>query len=253
LHTTQLTLLTKAYSQAQLKQIDRLLKTNLEGLEVKTELCLDEKWVRVTLSGEDEAIATSYIRKEIGLCPETLENVERFVTLKGYVTEFGKAPDSLHVDIGVFKPETTPAVVPLSSLQATLVDGRKLALKKVAELYALSDDLPLTVKITNLDKADKRVGAELAMAQLALFNTWQQSLLDRLVVLGAPIQDVYKTLRHYGLNRDIANTESLGMFEHVLTCKLGTDAAGLIPKIGRDLKGVKFAVFAPRRMRELLS
>ena len=42
------------------------------------------------------------------------------------------------------------------------------------------------------------------------------------------------------------------MFEHVLTCKLGTDAAGLIPKIGRNLRNAKFAVFNPKRLREFL-
>jgi len=44
----------------------------------------------------------------------------------------------------------------------------------------------------------------------------------------------------------------LGMFEHVLTCKLGTDAAGLIPKIGRILKNAKFAVFNPKKLKKFL-
>ena len=134
----------------------------------------------------------------------------------------------------------------------SLVDGRKVALKKIAELFGLSDDLPFTVKTTALDKAEKYMEVELATAQLTRFETWQKSLLDRLIVLEAPIQDIHKTLRHSGLSRDIVSKESLGMFEHVLTCKLGTDAAGLIPAIGRDLRGSKFAVF-PRRMREFFS
>jgi len=37
-----------------------------------------------------------------------------------------------------------------------------------------------------------------------------------------------------------------------LTCKLGTDAAGLIPKIGRNLKKAKFAVFNPKTLRAVL-
>jgi len=248
---TQLTLLTKAYSPSHLKQIARQFKASLEGLDAKTDLSIVEKWVRISLSGDDEVIATSYIRKEVGLCPETLGNVERFATLKGYITELGKSPDSLHVDVGVFNPETIHAVVQLSSLQAALVDGRKVALKKIAELFGLSNDLPLTVKITALNKAERHMEAELATAQLARFDTWQKSLLDRLIVLGAPIQDIYKTLRRSGLSRDIVLTESLGLFEHALTCKLGTDAAGLIPTIGRDLRTARFVVFAPRRIRGL--
>ena len=250
---TQLTLLTKAYSPRHLKQIDTLLKKNLEGLDAKTELSVVEKWVRVSLSGEDEAIATSYIRKEAGLCPENLENVERFATLKGYITEFGKNPDNVHVDVGVFKPETIHATLPLSGLQAVLVDGRKVALKKIAELFGLCDDLPINVKIIALDKTEKRMEAELAMGQLGRFDTWRESLLDRLIILGAPIQEIHRTLKYTGLDRDIISIESLGMFEHALTCKLGTDAAGLVPQIGRDLREARFVVFNPRKIREFLA
>jgi hypothetical protein len=42
------------------------------------------------------------------------------------------------------------------------------------------------------------------------------------------------------------------LLEHALTCKLGTDAAGLIPKIGRNLKNAKFAVFNPKSLRAFL-
>jgi hypothetical protein len=49
------------------------------------------------------------------------------------------------------------------------------------------------------------------------------------------------------LNRDIIGTEALGLFEHALTCKLGTDAAGLIPKIGRYMKNSAFIVFSPKK------
>ena len=42
--------------------------------------------------------------------------------------------------------------------------------------------------------------------------------------------------------------ESLGLFEYALTCKLGTDAAGLIPRIGKILKTAKLTVFNPKRI-----
>ena len=50
------------------------------------------------------------------------------------------------------------------------------------------------------------------------------------------------------LNRDIIGTEALGLFEHALTCKLGTDAAGLIPKIGRYMRNSVFIVFSPEKV-----
>lgn len=250
---TQLTLLTKAYGTSQLRQIDRLLRANLEGLDAKTELSIVDKWVRVQLSGEDEAIATSYIRKEIGLCPENLDNVKQFATLKGYIVDAGKSPDTLHVDIGVFQPETLNATIPLSHLQAALVDGRKLALKKIAELFGFCDNFPLNVKITMADNAETRIGAELATVQLQRLDTWQESLLDRLIVLGAPVQEIGKTLKYNGLDRDVVDVEPLGLFEHALTCKLGTDAEGLVALIGRGLRNAKFVVFNPRKIKEILA
>jgi len=44
----------------------------------------------------------------------------------------------------------------------------------------------------------------------------------------------------------------LGLFEHAIVCKLGTDAAGLIPKIGKKLWSAKFSVFSPKRIIEFL-
>ena len=48
------------------------------------------------------------------------------------------------------------------------------------------------------------------------------------------------------LNRDVIGMEALGLFEHALTCKLGTDAAGLIPRIGRYMRHADFSVFNPK-------
>jgi hypothetical protein len=42
------------------------------------------------------------------------------------------------------------------------------------------------------------------------------------------------------------------MFEHALTCKLGTDAAGLIPKIGKKLPSATFSVFNASRIERFL-
>jgi hypothetical protein len=250
---TELTLLTKAYGASQLKQIDRLLKANLEGLDAKTELSIVDKWVRVQLSGEDEAVATSYIRKEIGLCPESMDNVKRFAILKGYIVNTGKSPYRLHVEVGVFQPETLYASVPLSHLQAVLVDGRKVALKKIAELFGFCDTLPLNFQVTVVDKAEKHMEAELATSQLQKFESWRDSLLDRLIVLGVPVQEIEKKLSVTGLDRDLVNIEPLGIFEHALTCKLGTDAAGLVSQVGRSFRDAKFVVFNPRKIREILA
>jgi hypothetical protein len=164
-----------------------------------------------------------------------------------------KSKVELSVDIGVFKPEIVHATVPLRCLQSQLVEGRKVALKKIAELFGFCDNLPINVKVTQLNGEEIQVEAELSENQRSVYDNWRESLLDRLLVLGPTLQEVQRTLDHAKLHRDVINVETLGLFEQALTCKLGTDAAGLIPKIGRSLRNAKFAVFNPKRLQQFLN
>jgi hypothetical protein len=251
---TEFTLLTKAFTSNQVEQVETLVKKTLEGLTVDTKVSVvsAHRWIQLALSGDDERVARNLISKEIGFCPATLQNIKRFSVLGGYIMKLGKSPDELYIDVGVFQPETVFAIVPLHQLQARLADGRKLALKKIAELFGFCENLPISVKVTEVNKAENRIEAELAFKQLERFSTWQESLLDRLIVLGSPIHEVKKMLKHTGLERDVIHIEPLGVFDYALTCKLGTDAAGLISQAGRNLRNATFIVFNPRKIWDLL-
>lgn len=63
---TQMTLFVRAFNSGQLKQIDDLLQSQFEDLEVKSLLEVDptSKWVHLSLEGEDEAVAASFARKK---------------------------------------------------------------------------------------------------------------------------------------------------------------------------------------------
>jgi hypothetical protein len=250
---TALTLLTKIGNDSQLKQIDEALKVPLGELEVEVKIsgAVAGGWVQVELSGEDEAIATNYLIQKVHLCPSSLENVKKFSTLKGYIQKIGKT--ELTVDVGVFQPEIVYATVPLLHLQDELVDGRKIALKKIAELFGFCEGLPLNVKVKEVDREESRIDAELASKQIRNYVVWRESLLDRLLVLGSSLHEVEATIKHAKLYRDVIDVEPLGPFEHALTCKLGTDATGLIPKIGRNLKNARFKVFNPKTLRNFLN
>ncbi len=252
---THLTLLTKTRNPSQLKQVEKLLKCNLEDLKVNVEIegTTPERWVQLSLSGEDEAVATNFVQREIGLCPENLNKVTSLATVKGYTLNPAKSPDGLQVDIGIFQPHPVYAFIPLQSLQTALVDGRKVALKKIVELFAFSEALPLSLKMIEVKSDEGQISAELAPVQIDIFASWRESLLDRLIVIAATTHEVKRMVSYIGLERDIVSVESQGIFVQVLTCKLGTDAAGLVPKVGRELKNVGLAVFNPRRIREFLA
>jgi hypothetical protein len=90
------------------------------------------------------------------------------------------------------------------------------------------------------------------LAQLERIQVWQNSLLDRLIILGASLSEVELVLERTRLNRDVIATESLGMFEYALTCKLGTDAAGLVSVVGRYMRNAVFIVYNPKKTAELI-
>ena len=253
---TTLTLLVKASNPSQLKQVGDLLNVAFENLDVEVKILGNpvNKRVQVSLSGEDEGIATSYINKEIGTCPTSLENVKNFSILKGYVSKVDINKQELKVDIGVFQPKIIQATIPLAHLQAQLVDGGKVALKKISEIYGFYEDLPLSIKVIRLnDEESDELEAELSMEQIDKIRLWQQSLLDRLIILRSSLGGIETVLERTRLNRDVIGIEALGLFEHALTCKLGTDATGLIPKIGRYMRNARFIVFNPKKIIDFLS
>ena len=249
-----ITLAAKSYNGSQLRKLGETLNTLLEGLKVEIQACeRNEKgWTQIDIAGEDANIALRYLNQKIGTCPPTLDSINKFSTTKGYLANPSKNKTELDVDIGITTPQNVTATIPLQSLQAQLCDGKKLPLEKIAEMYAFCENLPITVKIMNLDKAAGHVEAEVAEKQQNQYKNWTGMLLDRLIIIRASADNIKLALKYGGLTRDIIDVEPLGFFEHAVICKLGTDARGLIPRIGRNLKEAAFAVFSPRKILRTL-
>ncbi len=249
-----ITLLAKAHSGFQKKVVDEVLKSALGDLNANVRLVetTSRGWARVDVSGEDEKIAMNLLEKEIGLCPVELDALKEFSTVKGLISALDKNKNVISVDIGVHTPDIVDATVPLHDLQAQLADGHKVPLGKIADIFGLCKNLPLNVKILRIDSEEGQVEASLAEKQLEQYRDWTRSLLDRLIVLGSSLQNVEWALNVNECARDIVAVESLGLFENAIVCKLGTDAAGLIPRIGKSLRRATFTVFNPRRIVEFL-
>jgi hypothetical protein len=252
---TTLTLLVKASNLGQVKQIDELLNLQFEDIDVEVKVLsnMANRWMQVSLSGEDEAIATSYINKEIGTCPTNLENAKNYLVLKGYISKLDLTKQELIVDVGIFEPKIVQATVSLASLRAQLVNGKGVDLKKIAEIYGLGERLPLSIKpVDPITNESNVIQAELAVEQVEKLHSWQASLLDRLIILGASKETIENVLERTRLNRDVIDIEKMGMFEHALTCKLGTNAAGLVSIVGRYLRNSVFVVFNAKISRDFL-
>ena len=248
------TLCIKVHRDSQLRVVEKFLRLALKGLNVETEICgiTSRGWVQITVSGEDEKAALHFLTEETGLCASRLEDVDRFSIIKGQIVSIDKNRDRICVDIGINSPKIIDATISLQHLQTQLLDGKRFALGEVAKLFGFCENLPLIIKIFRIDKENNCIEALLSENQLSQYKNWVASLLDRLIILGASEEEVKLALKRAKFDRDVTEIKSLGLFEYAAVCKLGTDAAGLIPRIGRNLRNASLTVFSPEKVLNLL-
>jgi len=244
------TLLEKAYGGFSAQAFEPILKSLCKGLKVQVNVegKTAQEFVQAEVNGEDESVALQLLNSEFGLAPNNAHNVEKFSVWRGRIVDSEKNATELVVDIGVSTPKIAYARIPLQSLQSQLADGKSLPLQRLTQLFCLLGYMPLYVKIVD----NEAFSAELSERQLAFFTDWLRSMLDRLVILGAQQREVKKAIEASKHFRDVVRVESLGWLEHVAVCKLGTDAVGLIPAIGRFLRTAILAPFSPRRIKQIV-
>lgn len=253
---TVVTLLEKAYGPFSPETFEPTFSSLCKGLKVSLKVVgkTDRGWVQIEVSGEDETAALNYLDQTVGFAPVSVDRLKELSTLRGKTIFSGKSKNALYVDIGLFTPNVVDAAIGLQSLRAQLAGGKTLPLQRLIEAFCLYDHLPLSVKIVGgVDPSKKQIEAELSEAQLSQFMKWIRSFLDRLIVLGAPLFDVEHAIKASKHSRDIIKVETLGLLEHAILCKLGTDAVGLIPKLGPLLPTATLTPFCPRKIQQIIN
>ncbi len=246
-----ITLLDKVYGPFSEQIFQAKLSSLFKDLKVDAKVVgkTGRGWVQVDLAGEDRKVAMVLLDREVGVAPVGIDEVKRFSAIKGMVIFAGKKRQELLVDIGVYSPRVYDATIHLERLQAQLADGKKLSLQRLVELFCLYNNMRLHVKVTrNVKSEHKLVKAELSENQISEFVQWVDSRLERLMVLGATQSQVDRAIKISGHNRDVIRVETLGLLEHIIICKLGTDAKGLTPKLGPHLYSATLAPFSPRKI-----
>jgi hypothetical protein len=245
-----ITVLEKLYGLTSPATLEKLYSSLVEGLDVQLRFVgtTDHGWIQLDVSGDDQTVALNLLDSKVGLAPVSLDGLETFSVMKGKVT-FSRSNNELCVDLGIDCLEPCDVVVSEKLLQAQLTDGKPVSLQSLVDLFCLYENMPLEVKITETPHGEaKHVEAALSEEQVLLFKNWVGSRFDRLIVLCSLFSDVeqaVKLSRHF---RDIIKVESLGALEQVILCKLGTDAVGLIPKLGRYLKSAVLVPFSPKKI-----
>jgi len=247
------TLLEKVYGRRSAKEFQQTFAEMCRGLNVKLKVltCAPRGWIRLEVKGEDEKAALNFLKEEVGLAPVSIKNIRRGDIIRGRVIS-SKSKIELKLDLGVYEPEMIDASLPLRHLQAQLADGKKLALKTIIELYGLYPNLPLEVKVHRLDVESELIEAHLSEKQILLFDSWIRQTLERLIILGVTREEIEYAIKTLRLSRDIYAIESLGLLEHAIICKLGTEARGLIPKLGPKLQNAVLTPFTPTKIQKTI-
>lgn len=248
------TVLEKLYGSGSPETFETLFSSLMSGLKVQLRFVgtTARGWIQLDVSGEDETAALNLIDQEIGLAPVSLADLQKFSVVRGKVIFSNRSSNELPVDLG-FGPKACDAVVSKNWLRAQLADGKDIPLHGLVELFCLYENFPLEVKIAKKTGCEnKTIEAFLSDEQLSLFRSWVRSRLDRLIILGSLFSDVERAVKLSRHSRDIIKTESLGVLEQVVLCKLGTDAVGLIPKVGRYLKSAVLVPFSPKKIIEVI-
>jgi len=205
-----------------------------------------EGWVTLSVTGEDAEIVTELLSQTFGTISEDASKGELHGNYRGIVEEISTA--GLGVDIGTERPRSTLVNVKLSSLQAQLADGQKISTRRIGDCYCILPQTPVSVRVTHSSPSE--IEGWLADSQVSQFSRWITGGLERIQVFNCLPTHMDFAIRKTQLERDIIATEQLSLTVQSMACKVGTNAIGLIPRIGSVLRKSQLVPFIPRRIQE---
>ncbi|MFW9843051.1 MAG: DUF2110 family protein [Candidatus Thorarchaeota archaeon] len=244
------TLFSRVYGKKRKQLLDSVkseITTLIEELDVRLARFGTDKRGHLSLGfdGQDSEFAINFLVKEYGKAIR-FENVKEGDILPGSFLEVGKVGYGLYVDIAAMSTKRVDVLIPLHRLRDQ-VSFRK-PLRVIAKSMVFVDNLPIDVKITDVDGRAGKIEGELAQSTLVRFEEWMQDDHERLLVFGANqdmIEFVLKKTRHL---EDIYEFEELGKFEYSLRCKRSTRASGIVAAIGPKLRGIPMHLFIPKEI-----
>jgi len=228
-----------------LRQDPNLLQTTLakeaNRLAVEWKSSLTHGWLTIHARGDDAEAFSNLLRKEMGEAPVEIASIEKWDILRGYITGAGRVGFGVYVDVGVLQPRPKDALYPLHRLRAQLSDGIQESAKQVLAANALVDYFPVKTTVTEIE-GDK-ITVELADETRHMLLSWRKYPFDRLVAVGLSIDQAHKILQQMRLTSDIIEICPLSLFVQLFVLKIGTDAPGIIAKVGGRLRGVRLASY----------
>jgi len=219
-----------------LQFIARALTEKANGLELESDFGQQGQWLQVRARGEDADAFLNLLKKEYGEASVSRSSLEKWDIVRGFVAGAGRIGYGVYVDIGIQNPKPKDALYPLHRMRAQLADGEPRSAREILDANALVDFVPLMMIVTELE--GENISVELDDQARDNLVSWRKYPFDRVIVVGADRAFVENAVRASGLQSDVVKVESLSLFVQSVLCKIGTEAPGVIAKIGNRLRGV---------------
>ena len=230
-----------------LQIIGRILAARAKGLKMISDFSLQGQWLQIRAKGEDADAFLNLLRQEQGEAPISRANLEKWDTVRGFIAGAGRIGYGVYVDIGIQDPTPKDALYPLHRMRPQLADGLAKSAREILDNNALIDYVPLTMTVTELQ--GENISVEMEDEARDHIVSWRKYPFDRVIVVGADKTQAENAVRMSGLQNDIVEVDSLSLFVQSLVCKIGTDAPGVIAKIGSSLRGVGLKSYrTPRKL-----
>lgn len=213
---------------------------------VKLDGFSENGWARVDIQGEDSEVVKELLIRDLGQAQIDLADIEEHGVYQGIVNS--PQSDNLEVDIGIESPTPVNARIGLGALRAQLADGKPLRISEIIREYCLIPGIRMAVRITRLEEENHSVEGWLADSQIDRLANWMATRLDRIQVSDSYRHEVEHAVRKAKLERDVVSVEPITLTSQSVVCKLGTDAVGLIPKLGAVLRQRELDSFVPHRI-----
>lgn len=220
---------------------------DFENLDVKVLRVATDKrnHVEISIEGADSEFAINHLANQYGKC-FTPRDITSNTILRGHLIDVGRVGFGIYVDVGIEKAQRLDPLLPLHVLRKQV--GVNKPLRSIANAVQLVENLPVEIRVTDVDTQNNKVEAELGPETTMRLNSWIQDDHERLLVFGANQATLEDTLRKSKHLEDIYHFEPLGLFEIALVCKRSTRASGILAAIGPRLRGVPMYLFIPKEI-----
>ncbi len=196
-----------------------LLDNELKELDASAQVHIcEDNWLATDITGEDSEFACNFLINKYGTPVRDIKNDKIYY---GFIQQI--KGNEIVVDIGVH------VSVPQKNL-TVLGSGNS---EQIAMRFGLIKNLPVRIEI----KEEIEKIAAFTKEQIDTWWKWKKSGQDRVIANSVTRSELKTAVKRTGHARDIYGIERLGLMEHMIICRDGTDGPGIVSAIGKFIKG----------------